>query len=90
VIVYCKCCSGQLTEMPYTMKSFLCLCVRKVIVVHYVPDGTKKVAEPQEVSHFHLVVTVGFETLILYIICKYVYNLSSYNISHDWLPWFIM
>ena len=37
---------------------------------------TKKVAEPQEVSHFHLFVTVGLETLILDIICRYVYDLS--------------
>jgi len=34
------------------------------------------VAEPQEVSHFHLFVTVGLETLILDIICRYVYDLS--------------
>lgn len=83
VIVYYKCCLGQRTEIPYTMKSFLCLCVRKVIVVCYVPDGTKKVAQPQEVSHFCLFVTVGLETYILYIICTYVYDLSSYHIS--WL-----
>ena len=90
VMVYCKCCSVQPTEMPYTLKSFLCLCIRKVIVVHYIPDGTKKVAQPQEVSHFRLFVTVGLETLVLYIIRRYVYNLSSYHILHDWLPWFIM
>jgi hypothetical protein len=90
MIDYWKCCSGQPTEMPYTMKFFLCLCVRKVIVVCYVPDGTKKVAQPQEVSHFCLFVNVGLESLILYIICRYVYDLSSYHISHDWLQWFIM
>lgn len=89
VIVYCKCCSGQPTEMSYTMKCCLCLCIRKVIVVYYVPDGTKKVAQPEEVSLFCLSVTMGLETLILYVICRYVYDLS-YHISYDWLPWFIM